>query len=616
MNKLRSVRLGARLAGAFALLCIALLLVGVVGVKAIKSLDVTSSASAQGRGLKALTLVAELGEGAQANAHDVVRHLYVYDGDLKTEDAVAKRIAARKVKVGQTFTALDEVVASPAAKADLAKLAVVRATYVAAFSKAIKLSRAETVANVEERDGSRTTYTDEVVPALARFEAADQILVTQLEADNHKALADTAAKASSGQRTIWIVVILALVLSAAMAVVITRSITRPVALLVERLQSVTSNCLASLGRGLEAVARGDLTVGAQPGTEKIGSPARDEIGVASASVDELVDGARDSIAAYETTRSNLGVMLGQVSRSAQDVSAASQQVASGSEESGRAMSEITHAVTEVAGGAERQVRMVASASDGVQQVAAAVDETARSTEETAGAAQQAREVALHGVQAAAHVTEAMGAVRESSHEVTAAMRDLAGKSEEISGIVETITGIAAQTNLLALNAAIEAARAGEQGRGFAVVAEEVRKLAEESQASATLISRLIDEIQEQTRHAVGVVEGGTKRTDDSVTTVAEARAAFEAIGVSVDDMSARIEQIAAAAQQIAAGAGRMRDDVGEIAAVAEETSASTEQVSASTQQTSASSQQIAASAQELARTAEELERLVGQFTLA
>jgi methyl-accepting chemotaxis protein len=616
MNQLRSVRLGARLAGAFALLCIALLVVGVVGVKAIKSLDVASASSAQGRGLKALTIVAELGQGAQANAHDTVRHLYVYDGDLKTEDAIAKRVAVRKADVSRSFAELDKDITSSAAKAELAALADVRGTYAAAFSKAIAQSRKETVANVEERDGSRTTYTDKVVPALAAFEAADHKLVNQLKADNAKALADTAAKASSGQRTIWIVVILALVLSAAMAYVITRSITRPVALLVERLQSVTSNCLASLGRGLEAVARGDLTVGAEPGTEKIGSTARDEIGVASASVDELVDGARDSIAAYETTRANLGEMLGQVSRNAQDVSAASQQVASGSEESGRAMSEITHAVTEVAGGAERQVRMVASASESVQQVAAAVDETARSTEETAGAAQQAREVALHGVQAAAQVTEAMGAVRENSHEVTAAMRDLAGKSEEISGIVATITAISEQTNLLALNAAIEAARAGEQGRGFAVVAEEVRKLAEESSQAAGSISGLIGEIQDQTRHAVSVVEGGAKRTDDSVTTVEEARAAFEAIGASVDDMSARIEQIAAAAQQIAAGASRMRDDVSEIAAVAEESSASTEQVSASTQQTSASSQQIAASAQELARTAEELERLVGQFTLA
>jgi methyl-accepting chemotaxis protein len=616
MNMLRSVRLGVRLAVAFSVLCLATLVVGLVGVSAIKSLDVSSSSSAQGRGLKALDLVATLGEGAQANAHDVVRHLYVYDGDLKTEDAIGKRVAQRKAGVTRIFGELQQVVRSETGKADLAKLTAARGVYAAAFTKAIALSRQETVDKAEDRDASRSEYTDKVVPALADFEAAHQVLTKQLQRENEQSLANTAAKASSGKRTIWIVIAVALALSAALALAITLSITRPVAVLVERLRSVTTNGLASLGRGLEAVARGDLTVAAESTTEKIGSTARDEVGAASATVDELIDGAQASLAAYETTRSNLGALLGQVSRSAQDVSAASQQVASSSEESGRAMAEITNAVSDVAGGAERQVRMVGSASESAQQVAGAVDETARSTEDTAAAAQQAREVALQGVEAAEQVSEAMAGVRETSREVTSAMRDLAGKSEEISGIIETITGIAAQTNLLALNAAIEAARAGEQGRGFAVVAEEVRKLAEESQSSATLISGLIDEIQEQTRHAVGVVEGGAKRTDDSVATVEQARSAFAAIGASVDDMSARIEAIAAAAQQIAAGASRMRDDVSEIAAVAEESSASTQQVSASTQQTSAATQQIAASAQELARTAEELERLVGQFTLA
>jgi methyl-accepting chemotaxis protein len=421
--------------------------------------------------------------------------------------------------------------------------------------------------------------------------------------------------ASSTRRNMLVVLLTALLVGVVSAFLLARSIRRTVTHVLNRLSSLRDHDAADLTAGLGAFAQGDLTREVTPVTQAISRPGGDEIGDVAHATNGIRDNFVAMIESYNASRLALSELIGQVAGTSGAVSMASVQMASTSDEAGRAIGEIATAIGEAALGAERQVAAISEARRIADEVVAVTGRSADDAASTARVAEDARRLAGEGADAVGGATAAMASVREASAGATVAIRALGDKSAQIGGIVDTITGIARQTNLLALNAAIEAARAGEQGRGFAVVAEEVRKLAEESQHAAGSIAGLIADIQAETARAVEVVEDGARRTEEGSGVVEQAREAFHAIGGSVEDVTVRVGAIAAAVEQIAAAARQMGERMTEVASVAEQSSASSEEVSASTEQTSASTQQIAASAHELARTAADLDALVARFTL-
>ena len=170
---------------------------------------------------------------------------------------------------------------------------------------------------------------------------------------------------------------------------------------------------------------------------------------------------------------------------------------------------------------------------------------------------------------------------------------------QIETILDVIGAIADQTNLLALNAAIEAARAGEQGRGFAVVADEVRSLAQKTQASTGEIQQMITKLQQTATQAVESVDRGVTLSQQCNDQAAETGTRLEKINHKLNRVTDSSHQIASAVEEQAGVSDDILRNVEHIG-----------QLSTATSKTSDDSVE---STRKLVARLETMQRLIGQF---
>ncbi len=167
--------------------------------------------------------------------------------------------------------------------------------------------------------------------------------------------------------------------------------------------------------------------------------------------------------------------------------------------------------------------------------------------DSAALAAKNAETATSGVQDARERADAGGSV---VRETTEAMDRIVAGFARISQIVGIINDVAFQTNLLALNAAVEAARAGEAGKGFSVVAAEVRGLAARVSDSAKDIGGVISKSEDDVREGVRLVEATGSALSELVTSaksveemVASISAASKEQAVAVDATNASLSDL-------------------------------------------------------------------------
>lgn len=264
------------------------------------------------------------------------------------------------------------------------------------------------------------------------------------EARMHQTVVDVNAAMAAKARVSMICLAVALAAGLLLALLIARSVLRPVQ--------------ALLGT-LERVAGGDLRCE----STEVGP---DEFGMLGRSLNATLRALRETL---------------------QEVTAAAATVASGATELSGASDQLASTTEEI----DKRGEMLHGSTVAV---AAAITEFTASVEHVAQNAIQSVENAKSAVAAAEGGTQDTQATSESIHRIQEV-------SARIATAIVVIQEIARQTNLLSLNAAIEAAKAGELGRGFSVVAEEVRKLADRSRQAATEIGQLIED-------ARVAVEGG------------------------------------------------------------------------------------------------------------
>ncbi len=275
-------------------------------------------------------------------------------------------------------------------------------------------------------------------------------------------------------------------------------------------------------------------------------------------MEAVYTGRRGEAAQLETAlhflEARLRTVLDRISVSAEDLEAAGK--------------ETSRTVHETVQGIDRQRGETDQVATAMNEMSATVHEVASNTALAAESARQADNEA-HAGKAVVHDTaRAIEALASEVEQTAHAIEKLEKDSDEIGKILDVIRGIAEQTNLLALNAAIEAARAGEQGRGFAVVADEVRTLASRTQDSTREIQEMIERLQQGARNAAQAMEGGLKRTDESVGQASSAGQALEAITGSVSTIADMNTQIASASEQQGATAEEINRNITEISKLA------------------------------------------------
>jgi len=472
-----NLRIGVRLASGFAMVIALLAGIAGVGISRINAVDNNTEVILHDRYVKvahAQTVENEVNKQARAMRTAL----------LTTDQAIVgselKKIRESMPVIAGAIERLEATIRTQKGKDALKSMTDARSVFKEHEERLIEMIVAGKI------DAGRNYLVQDMMPLQTVYLAAIEAFArTQVE--GMEQFGAEAADMAHGA-TILMIALAAIAtgFAVAIAVMLTRSVTVPIANAVKVAQ---------------AVASGDLT---------------SEIEVRG------TDEAGQLLSALKTMNRSLVGIVRQVRESSHSIATGSAQIASGNAD----LSERT----------EEQASNLQQTAASMEQITATVKQSAAAARSASDLASVASAVAVKGGAAVGRVVETMG-------EISAGSRKIA----DITGVID---GIAFQTNILALNAAVEAARAGEHGRGFAVVAGEVRTLAQRAATAAKEIRSLIGQSVDQVGTGAGLVSDAGATMNEIVAQVQKVAQLISEIDTATREQTLGIGQVGDAVNQL------------------------------------------------------------------
>lgn len=405
-------------------------------------------------------------------------------------------IGTTRQRITEAFATLEPLLDTAEGKAAYARLKTHREAYVAAFTQV------QVLIKQGAHEQGLAQLKQQVMPAeLEVFKSLDALMALQgrVFAERQQV---AQALYDDARRTMIGLFMLCLALVVAAAVLVTRSVLRPL-----------GGEPDEAARVLSHIAGGDLTIVVPVGDSAEGSVMRN----------------------LHHMQQNLQQMVRHIATSVDGVASSSEQLSAVS--------------TQTSGSLQLQGQEIEQAATAVNEMTAAVDEVARNAVSTSEASRLSEQTAQRGQAQVQETVASINTLANGVVETSERIQQLAGRVQDISSVLDVIRSIADQTNLLALNAAIEAARAGDAGRGFAVVADEVRALAHRTQVSTQEIEQMIGAIRQDSEHAVAAMHDSSERVQATLGVAQRSGQALEEITRSISQINERNMLIASVTEE-------------------------------------------------------------------